>query len=171
MLADLDTSPDRAFVPVTTPTREGLNGKAGFENPAALSLRGHFYEDEDLHVVLEPQTSDAYLAPGGDPASPWRRFCGTGVIGQFNNQEPGGPDAHPPAEPFAVGHVRPYLVEVFDGADRPAAHPGERPPDAASTSSSTAAGSAPSPAATAATAAARPGCGSIRAGCRPAHIA
>ena len=114
-LADLDTSPDGAFVPVTTPTREGLNGKAGFENPPALSLRGHFYEDEDLHFVLEPQTIDAYLAPGGDPGSPWRRFCGTGVIGQFNNQDPGGPDAHPPVAPFAVGQVRPYLVEVFDG--------------------------------------------------------
>jgi hypothetical protein len=113
-LADLDTSPDGAFVPVTTPTRDGLNGKAGFEDPPALSLRGHFYEDEDLHFVLQPRTIDAYLAPGGDPASPWRRFCGTGVIGQFNNPDPGGADAHPPVAPFAVGQVRAYLVEVFD---------------------------------------------------------
>jgi hypothetical protein len=113
-IPDADTTFNGAFTPVLNPdTRENFNGKAGFDTDAPIFV-GDFFDDDDMHFRLTPRTLDGYLAPNGDPNNRWRRFCGTGTIEQFNNQGPGGAEAHPPLAPFAPGQIRKFIVEVWD---------------------------------------------------------
>jgi hypothetical protein len=115
-ISDADESPNNAFTPSTDlKTREILNGTAGFDTNAP-KFQGLFFGDEDMHFRLIPRTLDAYLAPNGDPNNRWRRFCGTGLVDQFDNSGPGGAPAHPPLPPFdnPPGQVRKFIVEVWD---------------------------------------------------------
>jgi hypothetical protein len=113
---DADESPNGAFTPASDPiSRDILNGAAGFDNNGAR-FQGLFFGDEDMHFRLTPRTLDAYLAPNGDPNNRWRRFCGTGLVEQFNNSGQGGAPAHPPLAPFdnPPNQVRKFVVEVWD---------------------------------------------------------
>jgi hypothetical protein len=113
---DADESPNGAFTPLSDPiSRDILNGAAGFDNNGAR-FQGLFFGDEDMHFRLTPRTLDAYLAPNGDPNNRWRRFCGTGLVEQFNNSGQGGAPAHPPLPPFdnPPNQVRKFIVEVWD---------------------------------------------------------
>lgn len=120
-IPDADQSPNGAFAPFASApgvnSRENFNGKAGFKDGGAI-FDGHFFDDDDMHFRLVPRTLDAYLAPNGDANNRWRRFCGTGIVEQFNNQGPGGAQAHPPLAPFAAGQVRKFIVEVWDADHR-----------------------------------------------------
>lgn len=114
--SDADESPNGAYAPQTDPnSRDILNGAAGFDTNAPR-FQGLFFGDEDMHFRLSPRTLDAYLAPNGDPNNRWRRFCGTGLVEQFNNSGPGGAPAHPPLAPFdnPPDQVRKFIVEVWD---------------------------------------------------------
>ncbi len=115
-IIDADESPNGAYTPVATDSRDRFNGKAiGFgQDGPVFELDGHFAEDEDMHFKLTPLTLDAYLAPNGDANNRWRRFCGTGTVEQFNNQDPGGAEDHPALPPFVPGQVRKFIAEVWD---------------------------------------------------------
>jgi hypothetical protein len=105
-----DFSPDGAIPPKpASATRENFNGKAGFDT-AGPQFVGDFFDDDDMHYRLTPRTLDAYLAPNGDPNNRWRRWCGTGTIEAFNGAAP--------LAPFAVGQIRKFVVEVWDGEFR-----------------------------------------------------
>jgi hypothetical protein len=104
-IPDADESPNGAFGAAATATRENFNGRAGFLDVGAIFV-GDFFDDDDMNFRLTPRTLDAYLAPNGDPNNRWRRFCGTGIVDQFNNLTP--------ASPFRVGEIRKFIVEVWD---------------------------------------------------------
>jgi hypothetical protein len=113
---DTEVSPDGAFTPVDTPdSRNRFYGEAGFlhDGDTMLTLQGKFYDDEDMHFRLAPVSIDSYFAPDDLAASPWRRFCGVGVIQPFEESS-NGMDLNPPAAPFMVGEQRKFLVETFD---------------------------------------------------------
>ncbi len=103
-IPDADESPNGKVATSPSDTRENFNGKAGFKDGAIFE--GHFYDDDDQNFRLTPRTLDGYLAPNGDPNNRWRRFCGTGIIDDFNNQSP--------SAPFVVGETRKFIVEVWD---------------------------------------------------------
>lgn len=107
-IIDADESPNGAFTPFATDSRDRFNGKAiGFGNDGPVfELDGHFVDDEDMSFRLAPLTLDAYLAPNGDPNNRWRRFCGTGTVEGFDNQTPNAP--------FAAGEVRKFVAEIWD---------------------------------------------------------
>jgi len=125
---DTETSPDGAFVPDNpmddssgsdvekTLTRNRFNGKAGFfeDGDTTPSIEGDIYDDEDMNFRLSPLTIDAYLAPNDLAASPWRRFCGTGVIMPLDSDGDGLMDDGLPTAPFETGQVRKFLIETFD---------------------------------------------------------
>jgi hypothetical protein len=71
-----------------------------------------------MHFRLTPRTLDAYLAPEANANNRWRRICGTGVVEQFNNQGPGGAEAHPALAPFAPGQIRKFVMQVWDADHR-----------------------------------------------------
>jgi hypothetical protein len=129
-IADADVSPDGAFTPLRTPSREHFDGEAGFDTGAPI-FAGDFYVDDDMQARLAPRTLDAYLAPGGNANNRWRRFCGTGIVkesskaghggGGHGKAGHGGSDgyvrsagAHAHDAPFAAGQVRKFVVEVWD---------------------------------------------------------
>jgi len=125
---DTETSPNGSFTPDNPPgdddpmtpeveetaTRNRFNGKAGFfeDGDTTPSIEGDIYDDEDMHFRLAPLTIDAYLAPEDLAHSPWRRFCGTGVIEPFDEDMTDGVDS--PVAPFEAGQVRKYMIETFD---------------------------------------------------------
>jgi len=113
---DNDSSPNGSFTPVSTEdSRDRFYGDAGFEHDGdtTLTIEGKIYDDEDMHFRLAPLTIDAYFAPDDLAASPWRRFCGTGVIEPFEESSD-GMDMTPPSAPFEAGQMRKWLIETFD---------------------------------------------------------
>jgi hypothetical protein len=133
-IADADVSPDGAFTPLGTPSREHFDGEAGFDAGGPI-FAGDFYVDDDMRARLAPRTLDAYLAPGGNANNRWRRFCGTGILkelgkaghgdgghggGSYGKAGHGGGGyirsggAHAHDAPFAAGQVRKFVVEVWD---------------------------------------------------------
>jgi hypothetical protein len=109
---DTDSSPNKAFTPDSSDTREILNGLAALEHAnGEQRFTGDFFNDEDMHFRLTPRTMDAYLAPEGDANNRWRRICGTGVVEQFNNSGGGNND---PRAPFLEGQVRKFIVQTWD---------------------------------------------------------
>ncbi|MBA3328731.1 MAG: hypothetical protein H0T43_10560, partial [Solirubrobacterales bacterium] len=115
-IPDGDSSPNGAFTPESTDTRDNFNGKAGFKDGGIFE--GHFFDDDDMNFRLTPRTVDAYMAPEGNANNRWRRVCGTGVVEQFNNSGPGGAEAHPAKAPFAPGQIRKFIMQVWDADHR-----------------------------------------------------
>ena len=115
-IPDGDSSPNGAFTPQTTDSRDNFNGKVGFNDGGIFE--GHFFDDDDMHFRLTPRTVDAYLAPEGNANNRWRRVCGTGVVEQFNNQGTGGAEEHPALPPFAPGQIRKFVMQVWDADHR-----------------------------------------------------
>jgi hypothetical protein len=109
---DTDSSPNKAFTPDSSDTREILNGLAALDDGNGNQrFTGDFFNDEDMHFRLTPRTLDAYLAPEGDANNRWRRICGTGVVEQFNNSGNGNND---PRAPFLEGQIRKFIVQTWD---------------------------------------------------------
>src|SRR3954468_15965450 len=111
---DTDTSPNSAFTPNTSDTREILNGDAALDHGGGGGgprFQGLFFGDEDMHFRLTPGSLDAYLAPEGDANNRWRRICGTGTVEQFNNSGGGNND---PRSPFQANQVRKFVLQTWD---------------------------------------------------------
>jgi len=105
---DTDTSPDGAFTPVTTPTRENFNGRGGLDESGALFMESRpVLDDEDLNFRITGTAIFNYLAPQGNADNRWRRLCGEGVVSQFSNNAP-------VTGPFAVGDTVPFVIQVWD---------------------------------------------------------
>jgi hypothetical protein len=115
---DTETSPNGSLtsVMVDTPdSRNRFNGKAGFigDDATTFSIKGDIYDDEDMRFRMAPLSIDAYFAPNDLAESPWRRFCGTGVIMGLSSGVPGGADEMLPTG-FDVGEQVTWLIETFD---------------------------------------------------------
>jgi hypothetical protein len=105
---DTDTSPDGAYVPVTTPTRESFNGRGGLDESGALFMeRRPVLDDEDLNFRVTGTAIFNYLAPQGNADNRWRRLCGEGVVSQLSNNAP-------VTGPFAVGDRVPFVIQIWD---------------------------------------------------------
>ena len=105
---DTDTSPDGAFTPVTTPTRENFNGRGGLDESGALFMESRpVLDDEDLNFRITGTAIFNYLAPQGNADNRWRRLCGEGVVSQFSNNAP-------VTGPFAVGDTVPFVIQIWD---------------------------------------------------------
>jgi hypothetical protein len=105
---DTDTSPNGAFDPVSTDSRERFNGRGGLDRDGALFMDDRpVLDDEDLNFRIRGTTTFAYLSPQGNADNRWRRLCGEGVVEELSNNEP-------MAAPFAIGQVRPFVIQVWD---------------------------------------------------------
>src|SRR4051794_11720735 len=105
---DTDTSPDGAFVPVATPTRERFNGRGGLDQSGARFLENRaVLDDEDLNFRLSGTQMFNYLAPQGNANNRWRRLCGEGTVEQLSNKLP-------MQLPFVAGQTRPFVVQIWD---------------------------------------------------------
>ena len=105
---DTDTSPDGAYIPVTTPTRENFNGRGGLDQSGALFMESRpVLDDEDLNFRITGTAIFNYLAPQGNADNRWRRLCGEGVVSQFSNNAP-------VTGPFAVGDTVPFVIQIWD---------------------------------------------------------
>ena len=138
-IADSDASPNGAFTPLVTPSREHFDGEAGFDIGSPI-FAGDFFVDDDLRARLAPRTLDAYLAPDGNANNRWRRICGTGIVKKGGKAGHGGGGhgktghggggyvrtggAHPYGGPSATGEVRKFVVEVWDADFRPPSYKG-----------------------------------------------
>jgi len=104
---DTDTSPNGAFDPVSTDTRERFNGRGGLDDAGALFMDDRpVLDDEDLNFRIRGTTTFAYLSPQGNADNRWRRLCGEGKVEEFGNE--------PMSAPFQVGQVRPFVIQVWD---------------------------------------------------------
>jgi hypothetical protein len=105
---DADTSPNGAFDPVSTDSRERFNGRGGLDDGGALFMDDRpVLDDEDLNFRIRGKKTFAYLAPKGNADNRWRRLCGEGVVEEFGNNTP-------MAAPFAIGQLRPFVIQVWD---------------------------------------------------------
>src|SRR4051794_13155828 len=105
---DTDSSPDGAFVPVSTPTRERFNGRGGLDKAGALFIDDRYVlDDEDLNFRIRSTDIFSYLSPQGNANNRWRRLCGAGVVETFDNNAP-------IADPFVAGETRPFVIQIWD---------------------------------------------------------
>src|SRR4051795_7152788 len=105
---DTDTSPDGAFVPVSTPTRERFNGRGGLDKAGARFIEDRYVlDDEDLNFRIRSTDIFNYLSPQGNANNRWRRLCGAGVVETFDNNAP-------IADPFVAGETRPFVIQIWD---------------------------------------------------------
>jgi hypothetical protein len=108
LASDTDTSPDGAFVPVSTPTRERFNGRGGLDKAGALFIEDRYVlDDEDLKFRIRSTDIFNYLSPRGNADNRWRRLCGAGVVEAFDNNAP-------IAAPFVAGETRPFVIQIWD---------------------------------------------------------
>jgi hypothetical protein len=105
---DTDTSPDGAYVPQTTPTREGFNGRGGLDDAGNLFIEDRpVLDDEDLNLRIRGTGISNYLAPQGNADNRWRRLCGMGMVEKLDyNADMYGP--------FQPGDTVPFVVQVWD---------------------------------------------------------
>src|SRR4051794_14829994 len=83
---DTDTSPNGAFVPQTTPTRERFNGRGGLDRDGSLFMESRpVLDDEDLNLRIVGSGIFNYLAPQGNADNRWRRLCGEGTVEAHDN--------------------------------------------------------------------------------------
>src|SRR4051794_12054611 len=105
---DTDTSPDHAFVPVTTPTRERFNGRGGLDQAGDLFIDSRpVLDDEDLNFRITGSDKFSYLAPQGNADNRWRRLCGEGVVEALDKNLA-------IQMPFRDGETRPFVVQIWD---------------------------------------------------------
>jgi hypothetical protein len=105
---DTDTSPNGAFAPVTTDTRESFNGRGGIDRDNLPFQEDRpVLDDEDLNFRLRGRETFAYLAPQGNADNRWRRLCGLGEVEELSNNLP-------IAAPFEIGQLRPFVVQIWD---------------------------------------------------------
>jgi hypothetical protein len=105
---DTDTSPDGAFVPQATSTRERFNGRGGIDKDGNLFIDDRpVLDDEDLNFRIRGTAIFNYLSPLGNADNRWRRLCGEGVVEELDNNAP-------MQAPFVAGQVRPFTVEIWD---------------------------------------------------------
>jgi len=105
---DTDTSPDGAFDPQSTPTRERFNGRGGLNRDGNMFMEARpVVDDEDLNFRITGAAIFNYLAPQGNANNRWRRLCGEGVVEQLSNNAP-------MSAPFAAGQLRPFVVQIWD---------------------------------------------------------
>jgi hypothetical protein len=105
---DTDASPDGAYAPMTTATRESFNGRGGLDDAGNLFLEDRpVLDDEDLNLRIVGAGISNYLAPQGNPNNRWRRLCGTGKVEKLDyDAELYGP--------FKEGDTVPFVVQVWD---------------------------------------------------------
>jgi hypothetical protein len=105
---DTDTSPDHAFVPETTPTRERFNGRGGLDQAGSRFMDSRpVIDDEDLNFRITGTETLNYVAPQGNADNRWRRLCGVGVVETLDNNLAIEP-------PFRDGETRPFVVQIWD---------------------------------------------------------
>jgi hypothetical protein len=105
---DTDTSPDNAFVPVATPTRERFNGRGGLDANGGLFIEDRpVIDDEDLNFRIRGTAIFNYLAPQGNADNRWRRLCGEGQVEVLDHNAA-------LAAPFTAGETRPFVVQIWD---------------------------------------------------------
>jgi hypothetical protein len=105
---DTDSSPDGAYVPVTTPTRESFNGRGGLDKDGSLFIENRpLLDDEDLNFRITGTSISNYLAPQGNPNNRWRRLCGEGYVSTLSNNGPN-------LGPFSDGDTVPFVVQIWD---------------------------------------------------------
>jgi len=105
---DTDSSPDGAFVPVATPTRERFNGRGGLDRDSSLFVEDRYVlDDEDLNFRIRSTDIFGYVSPEGNADNRWRRLCGAGIVETFDNNAP-------IAAPFVAGEMRPFVVQIWD---------------------------------------------------------
>jgi hypothetical protein len=105
---DTDTSPNGAFVPVATPTRERFNGRGGLDRDGARFVESRpVLDDEDLNFRITGTSISNYLSPQGNADNRWRRLCGEGVVEELDKN-------YPMQAPFAAGQRRPFVVQIWD---------------------------------------------------------
>jgi hypothetical protein len=105
---DTDTSPDGAFTPLATPTRESFNGRGGLDKDGALFMENRpVLDDEDLNFRIRGTEIFNYVSPQGNADNRWRRLCGEGVVETLDHNAP-------MTEPFEPGQTRPFVVETWD---------------------------------------------------------
>jgi hypothetical protein len=105
---DTDTSPNGAFTPVTTDTRESFNGRGGIDRDGLLFQEDRpVLDDEDLNFRLRGRETLAYLSPQGNADNRWRRLCGVGEVEELSNNLP-------MSAPFEIGQLRPFVVQIWD---------------------------------------------------------
>jgi hypothetical protein len=106
--SDTDTSPNGAFEPAATETRESFNGRGGYDKDGALFQDDRpVLDDEDLNFRIRGTKTFAYLAPYGDANNRWRRLCGEGIVEELDKNAP-------MYKPFKAGQYRPFVVQVWD---------------------------------------------------------
>jgi hypothetical protein len=105
---DTDTSPNGAFDPMSTDTRERFNGRGGLDDTGALFMDSRpVLDDEDLNFRIRGTKTFAYLSPQGNADNRWRRLCGEGVVEELSNNAP-------MSAPFEIGQVRPFVIQIWD---------------------------------------------------------
>jgi hypothetical protein len=105
---DTDTSPDGAYVAVTTPTRESFNGRGGLDKDGNVFLEDRpVLEDEDQGFRITGAKIFNYLAPQGNADNRWRRLCGEGYVSPLANSASN-------IGPFEDGDTVPFVVQIWD---------------------------------------------------------
>lgn len=105
---DTDTSPNGAFVPETTATRERFNGRGGLDKDGNLFMEDRpVLDDEDLNFRISGTAIFNYLSPQGNADNRWRRLCGEGVVEQLDNNLQ-------IKAPFVAGQTRAFVVQIWD---------------------------------------------------------
>ena len=106
--SDTDTSPDGAFVPMSTPTRERFNGRGGLDKDGMRFIEERYVlDDEDLNFRIRSTGITNYLSPQGNADNRWRRLCGTGVVETFDKNAA-------MTAPFVAGETRAFVVQIWD---------------------------------------------------------
>ena len=105
---DTDSSPNGAFTPQDTATRESFNGRGGLDQNGNLFIENRpVLDDEDQNFRITATDIFNYLAPQGNADNRWRRLCGAGVVSTFKNNDINH-------GPFNDGDVVPFVVQVWD---------------------------------------------------------
>jgi hypothetical protein len=107
---DTDTSPNGAFVPQATATRERFNGRGGLDQGGSLFMESRpVLDDEDLNFRITGTAIFNYLAPQGNADNRWRRLCGEGVVEELDHNLP-------MKAPFSADpqQIRPFVIQIWD---------------------------------------------------------
>jgi hypothetical protein len=105
---DTDRSPDGAYDPETTESRESFNGRGGLDDEGNLFMDERYVlEDEDLNFKVLGKKVLNYLVPEGNANNRWRRLCGVGMVEKTDYP-------YDQTAPFEDGDYVPFVVQVWD---------------------------------------------------------